>query len=156
ILRAALALPGDRWGLLDRLERTGLGRTHLRVGAAALLAEARPDDPPDSRDRWLRWIAEDAWERGPFVEAAVLALAHPTVAAARMPSAPMALVGAAWVTGQVEAVLDEVGYGDLNPAERGVLAGVALVEFLLRGSLSALQTVNDHQEALPAAWREVR
>ena len=156
ILRAALAPPGARWWLLDRLEGAGLGQSHLRVGAAALLAETRPDDPPDARDRWLRWLAEDAWERGAFVEAAVLATANPTVASARMPRGPMALLGAAWATGQIEAVLEEVGYGDLNLVERVVLAGVALVEFLLRGSLSALQTVNDHEEALPAAWRGVR
>ena len=42
ILRAALTPPGARWWLLDRLEGAGLGRAHLRVGSAALLADARP------------------------------------------------------------------------------------------------------------------
>jgi choline dehydrogenase-like flavoprotein len=53
-------------------------------------------------------------------------------------------------------VLEDVGYQDLTPTERAVVAGVALVELLLRGTEPVRDVLNDHREALPEGWRAVQ
>jgi len=152
-LRDALRAPQAGWWLFERLAEAGLGHPDLRVGAAALLADPPADDSPAAQTRWLRWLAEDAWRRGNYVEAAVLAGVGADIVSAEMPRPPIARLAAAWQTGHAAHLLEDVSYQDLTQAERTVVAGVALVELLLRGSETVLGVLEDNQEALPQTWR---
>ncbi|MEV7503771.1 hypothetical protein [Streptomyces sp. NPDC093018] len=86
---AAIPLDDDPWTALAQRERAGRGAEELRRYAAALLmgqgeAEGpggtedqgadprRPDPHRADSDKWSRWLLEDAWRRGAFMEAYLL------------------------------------------------------------------------------------
>jgi phosphatidylserine/phosphatidylglycerophosphate/cardiolipin synthase-like enzyme len=155
ILRSHLGGAQDPWWLLDRLQQGGLSESLLRVGAATLLY-GRSDTPPDVRDRWLRWLAEDAWRRKRFVETAVLLDAYPGLASPRLPRPGLAMLAAAWTTKRTARALEELYVsGGLSPTEQAVVAGVAATDLILHGTREAEEIIVEFHDAAMPAWRSL-
>jgi hypothetical protein len=104
----------------------------------------------------LQWLAEDAWDRGRFVEAAVFLHTRPGLVSPPLPRSPLALLAAAWVTGQTARALVEAYLtDDLSRSERATIATVSAVELLLRGTREAEEIMESLEESAGPALRRL-
>ena len=155
-LKEAMQDVDDPWRLLERLSDARLPDEHLRMTVAVVLSSGRTDQQIDSARRWLHWLAQDAWGRKRFMETAILCSAHPDMRSSEVPGEPIAMLAAAWSVGAPESVLTILSQrGSLTDNEKLVVAAVALVELLLRGSMEARTTLENHRELLPPTWRKL-
>ena len=145
----------DPWRLLDRLSDACLPDKHLRMVAAIVLSSQWTEPPTDSAIRRLRWLAQDAWRRRRFVEAAVLCSAYPERRPSDVPGGPIVMLAAAWAVKTPESVLPALSDGkDLTNNEKLVVAAVASADLMLRGSLEARTALENLGEQLPPAWKK--
>ena len=154
-LKEALQGVEDPWRLLDRLSDAGLPDSHLRMVTAVVLSSQWTEPQTDSAIRWLHWLAQGAWRRRRFVEAAVLCSAYPGMRSTDVPDGPIVILAAAWAVKTPESILPSLSDGkDLTNNEKLVVAAVASADLMLRGSLearTALENLGDH---LPSAWKK--
>ena len=156
IQKQAMSAAADPWWLLDRLSLARLPDDLLRAAAAAVLSAKWTDRRSESAMRWLHWLAEDAWRRKRFVEAAVLCSAYPAGRSSDVPSEPIALLAAAWSVGKPGPVMSLLSAREnLTDKERLVVAAVALAEIMLHGAMEAWTALENHNAALPLTWKEI-
>ncbi|MEV6214611.1 hypothetical protein [Nocardia sp. NPDC051833] len=153
VVGARIAELDQPWTLLDAWQESGVPSDELRAAAAAFVRIAEPSS--SERFTWTRWLLEDSWARGAFVEAAVLAgaIRHHRDS----PFAPHAWVAAAALEVPVGAELDNAALelSFREPDEQiGGVAG-ALAETLLWSGHNGPGATEILQESLPDSWRTV-
>lgn len=163
---ARLAELDQPWAVLDAWAERNVPADDLRPAAAALVRQAalaRQADPgpgaaapaEDPRLlRWTGWLLTDAWRRGQFVAAAVLAGLVPGAevtprAAACLAAAPIELgpLGEPLADPQLELAVG----GLEGPAASG--GAGALAELMLWGNLG--EGLDLLAERLPPTWRDL-
>ena len=146
----------DPWQLLDRLSDARLPENHLRMMAAIVLSSEWTKQQTDSASRWLHWLAQDTWRQKRFVETAVLCSAYPEIRSSEIPSESIAMLAAAWAVETPGSVLTILSHRDnLTDNEKLVVASVALVELMLRGSMEAKTALENMDEVLPPILRKL-
>jgi hypothetical protein len=162
-IRQRFAQTDDSWLLIDRLDQAGLPAWLLRIAAAACLVQAEaldqplPAPTPSAAARWMGWLAEYAWERGDFVEAAVLCAAIPAdlVARSRLPSEPVVRLAAVRGDPSFAATLTAaLAARDLPAGERLAVVVGGIGELLLHGAQD-IETLAPHLRSFPDPWRRM-
>lgn len=135
LTRESLAQAHDPWQVLEVIGAEPAAPSALvRLVAARCLTDHAGvlDARPELGVRWHRWLIDDLWQSGEFVEAAVLrrTLADPGL----RPRPRLAVLAAARRTPDFEQVLEEFAMDDPSAEETvvGVLASVGAV--ILQGS----------------------
>jgi hypothetical protein len=143
----------EPWAVLSMWAQERIPRRELRTAAAAMLHAGVARDQ-SSADRWVRWLVEDAWERGAFVEGALLAR--------RLAGRPGALDNAAVVAAALEVgplgdVASEAALELLEHPAGPQAAGAAgaVAEVLLWGGPEGSEALGLLASALPATWAEL-
>lgn len=156
LLKQTMSAAADPWWLLDRLSTARVPDAVLRTAAAAALSARWAERRSESAGRWIRWLAEDAWRRKRFVEAAVLRSACPAPRSPNLPSEQIVMLAAWRSVGKAGAALATVAdHTDMTDHERFAVAAVALAELMFRGAMEASTALEKHGASLPAAWRDV-
>jgi hypothetical protein len=153
VLSDRLSSSATPWALLERLAEIELPLEVMRIAAASCLVNAREKDP-EAAERWLLWLAEDAWRRGSYIESATLRLAAPHLPSHVVPSPELALVVSARDTDAFGEVAEEACLTGLPGSERLALAVVSVAELALRGNPSAKDVADAERAALTPAWLE--
>ena len=140
----------DPLAVLSVWRAVGIAHSELRQATAAVLGAALAD--PAAARTWLDWLIEDSWERGAFVEAAVLAgrdgvsdeLRAAAVLAATLEVGPLGdLVGEA-----LFALQD--GSGAKTAGAAGVLS-----EVVVWGGIQSAELFGLLIPDLPSDWAEL-
>ncbi|SNS13117.1 hypothetical protein [Actinomadura mexicana] len=141
----------DPWEVLDRWERAEIPAAEMRKGVAVLLSR-EAWAPPGPRARWAEWLADDAWGRRSFVEAALAGTLLPAG-----PRAHACIAAAALEVGPLGALIfDEVTELANAPGPAGQTGALsALAELLLWGSDEGDYMLRETAQVLPCAWREL-
>ncbi|MFF8988942.1 hypothetical protein ACF09H_03005 [Streptomyces sp. NPDC014983] len=175
---AAIPADDDPWTALAQRERAGRAAEELRRHAAALLMGAgdreapAPDDAedqdqdqdpdphtPDS-DKWSRWLLEDAWRRGAFMEAYLLTpLLGGKPGALSVELAAVALPLEHGPFGE-QLFFSALALEAAPPDQRTVALAGAVAEMLLHGGDTGRLacrhlTEGAPAEGLPTAWLEL-
>ncbi|QLQ39473.1 hypothetical protein [Micromonospora robiginosa] len=149
VVVAHLTGNAEDWQLLEDLHHVDAPDEILRVAAAAMLRRDQRRNTPTAQ-RWMHWLAGEAWHRGAFVEAALLrsAVVDPVL----RPRTKVTAVAAARRGPRVGSALIDAWSDDLASAEHQALAVLAAVDLLLAdGQPAVLSNLvdNDVPDLLP-------
>ncbi|MEW2621524.1 hypothetical protein [Streptomyces sp. NPDC048106] len=164
----ALPLDDDPWTALAQRERAGRGAEELRRHAAALLMGAGEGTPGDQTadprgtesGKWSRWLLEDAWRRGAFMEAYLLTPllgGHPGALSVELAAVALPLEHGPF--GE-QLYYSTLALETAPPGQRTVALAGAVAEMLLHGGDTGRiacrhLTEGPPAEGLPAAWLEL-
>ncbi|ANZ36155.1 hypothetical protein BBK82_08835 [Lentzea guizhouensis] len=124
-----LTTAADPWTVLDHLAEDA-ERSLLRVAASACLLQEESGNGHAGPKRWARWLVEDLWSDGRFVEA--LLLRHLTREDELSPRLPVAVLAAARGTSAYPAALGNAlslldAESDDTPRRRAIEVATLLV-----------------------------
>ncbi|MES9602524.1 phospholipase D-like domain-containing protein [Actinomadura sp. NPDC000929] len=137
----------DPWPALSALEVSGAAKV-LRLAVPHALATSTPDH--QQVPRWRRWLIQDLWERGRFVEAAVLRAVDPDDAIRPRPC--LAVAAAARDTSACYDALFEALVEDPDDSESAALLVIASAEMVLRASYATQDLLSDLREGVVEPW----
>ncbi|MET9577257.1 hypothetical protein ACLQ2D_22110 [Streptomyces sp. DT199] len=152
---AAAPVRDDPWMVLAGRRDSGDSAEVLRRESAALLLGTT--DGGADREEWERWLLNDAWERGAFMEAYVLA---PLLSSAERATRDLAAVAVPLEHGPLGYPLyaSAIELGEAPPEHRTVALAGAVAEMLMHGGsvgrdvCEALAEPDGLGRGLPAAW----
>lgn len=138
---------------LEQIERARFPQDLLIHAVRTVLGRrARADTGDVKAENWWRWLAEIAWQRNEFSQAAMYAAPEHAEASEILPSAPLLLLGV-WVETASDSHLHEiVDACDFSDEELGVVAAVAMLRFMISGAYELRELADPFISALPSHW----
>lgn len=134
---------------LERLLACGFPTEDARVAVASRLAGVEDPFGDPAERRWIEWLAADAWTGRRFHEAWILLAGLRDAGAApwsqQLPSVEMArLVASRGDPGAFDEALASIPAADLlSPAERAIVAAIAMPSLLLDGHSDSWTRLED-------------
>ena len=156
VLTEVLQGVDDPWLWLDRLSDADFSKNYLRMAVAIVLSSEWTEQQIDSANHWLHWLAREAWEQRRFMEVAILCSAYPEICSSEVPSELIATLAAARSIEDPEPALSMLSCREnMTEGEKFVVAAIALVEIILRGSRVAITALEDKDKVLPSTMKKL-
>lgn len=149
-----LLLEGDNdaWQVLEWLGESGAPRAIVRMAAATALSTTPTEEVQAAR--WRLWLAEEAWARQAYIEAALLRSSCADCTSSIVPRPELAMLAAAWGTpAGSNALATALSAVELGTAEIQALTMVAAVALLVYGSPDAAEFIEARKDEVDEVWR---